>query len=48
VHRTRFQKERKIQKSDFFEFLFFPFLLICLDALEASADYEENEFEGES
>jgi putative tryptophan/tyrosine transport system substrate-binding protein len=31
VHRTRFQKERKIQKSAFFEFLFFPFLSIAFE-----------------
>jgi hypothetical protein len=38
------KRKKKIQTSDFFGFVSFPLLLICLNAaLEASADYEEDD-----
>jgi len=49
MHRIRFQKERKkIQKSDFFGFLFFPLLSICLDGSKPAQTVKKMIIDGES
>jgi hypothetical protein len=49
MHRIRFQKERKkIQKSDFFGFLFFPLLSICLDGSKPAQTVKKMIIDGRS
>jgi len=42
------KRKKKIQKSDFFGFLFFPLLSICLDGSKSAQTVKKMMFDGES